>query len=89
MTTDNKSTITTVTSTLCALASIAVAAVCVLAYMSRQIPPELNTLAGGLVGALTAMLVKTSPTSTLPDKPAETKIVNTPDDPAHVSKPGE
>lgn len=79
--TDNKSTITTVTSTLCVLAFLAVAAVCVLAYLQCQIPPELNTLAGGLVGALTAMLVKTSPTAAVP----ETKIVNPPDDPAHVT----
>lgn len=56
-----------------------VATVCVLAFRGVQIPPELNTLTGGLVGSLASMLVKTSPTETQKTEPAnsETTITQT------------
>jgi hypothetical protein len=59
---DNKGEIKVIIRTLAGLAIICVLAECVLSYLGKQIPPELNTLTGGLVGSLTAMLVKTSPT---------------------------
>lgn len=60
----NRNTISVITKTLACLAVIAVGTVCVLAYQIKDIPPELNTLTAGLVGALTAMLVNTKPQST-------------------------
>jgi len=60
----NRISITVIISTLAFCAGLCVFSVCLLAYYQLQIPPELNTLTGGLVGALTAMLVKTSPTET-------------------------
>jgi hypothetical protein len=62
----NSTVITVITSTIAAMALGCVVTVCTLSYFAIQIPPELNTLTGGLVGALTAMLVKTSPTETQP-----------------------
>jgi hypothetical protein len=61
----NQFPITVITVTLAVMAFTCVVSVCYLAFNSLQIPPELNTLTGGLVGALTAMLVKTSPTETI------------------------
>jgi hypothetical protein len=63
---DNKGEIKVIVRTLASLAIICVLAECALGYTGKQIPPELNTLAGGLVAALTAMLVKTSPTPSTP-----------------------
>ncbi len=66
------------------MALTCVFSVCVLAFYHVEIPPELNTLTGGLVGALTAMLVKTSPTETVkpaPDSPTPVTVVNPPSDP--------
>ncbi len=81
-TTSNQSAITIITFTIALMAASCVASICFLAYRAIQIPPELNTLAGGLVGALTAMLVKTSPTETVkaptPDAPAPVQVMNTP-----------
>lgn len=58
----NQIVIKIITGSIAGLAAICVITVCVLSYFAIQIPPELNTLTGGLVGALSAMLVKTSPT---------------------------
>jgi hypothetical protein len=63
--TTNQSAITIITMTIAVMAASCVGSVCFLAYRGIQIPPELNTLTGGLVGALTAMLVKTSPTESV------------------------
>ena len=88
----NKTVITVITSTLAGLAAICVGTVCFLSYKAIEIPPELNTLTAGLVGALTAMLVKTSPTeaskASLPssDSPTEVKVMSTPKDPVHVEE---
>jgi hypothetical protein len=60
----NKTVITVIISTIAGSAAMCVLSICLLSYWQLQIPPELNTLTGGLVGALTAMLVKTSPTET-------------------------
>lgn len=60
----NKATINLIIGTLAVLALLCIATVCLMSYRGVMIPPELNTLAGGLVGTLGAMLVKTSPTET-------------------------
>jgi hypothetical protein len=83
--TDNQGEIKVIIRTIATLAFLCVSSICVLAYLDKQVPPELNTLTGGLVAALTAMLVKTTPTSSKPqevtnppDKPIETKSVTQP-----------
>jgi hypothetical protein len=63
---DNKGEIKVIIRTVAVLAFACVVSECVLSYLGTQIPPELNTLTGGLVASLTAMLVKTSPTSSTP-----------------------
>lgn len=87
-TTTNQSAITIITMTIALMAASCVGSVCFLSYAGIQIPPELNTLTGGLVGALTAMLVKTSPTETIKAAPIPThaapapvEVVNKPSDP--------
>lgn len=78
----NQASITIVTSTLALLAFVTVITVCVLSFYSITIPPELNTLAGGLVGAVSTMLVKTTATS----NPTDTRIVNKPSDPVTTTE---
>lgn len=69
---DNKGEIKVIVRSVAILAFVCVASECALAYFGKQIPPELNTLTGGLVASLTAMLVKTSPTPSVAqsNKPA-------------------
>lgn len=57
----NRGAIFIVIGTLAGMAGLCVCAVCVLSYYGIEIPPELNTLTGGLVGALTGVLAKTTP----------------------------
>jgi hypothetical protein len=83
----NSTVITVITSTIAAMCLGCVATVCALSYWAIQIPPELNTLTGGLVGAVTAMLVKTSPTETQPQTPKPNPSVTTPVE--VVNKPSE
>lgn len=71
----NKTVITIIIATLAGCAGLCVFSICFLSYRAIQIPPELNTLAGGLVGALTAMLVKTSPSETTKQVTVETKPI--------------
>ena len=88
-TTTNKGQIYIIVCSIAILAVICVVTVCVLSYLQIKVPPELNTLTGGLVGYLAAMLVKTSPTETLkappppsPDgPPTPVQVVNKPADP--------
>jgi hypothetical protein len=88
-TTTNQSAITIITMTIAIMAASCVGSVCFLSFHGIQIPPELNTLTGGLVGALTAMLVKTSPTETLKQpppppngsSPTPVQVMNKPTDP--------
>lgn len=58
----NKQAIDWITRTIAVLAFACVVTICVMSYLGKQIPPELNTLTGGLVGSLGSMLVKTTPT---------------------------
>jgi len=89
-TTTNQTAITIITMTIAIMAFSCVASICVLAFYGIEIPPELNTLAGGLVGALTAMLVKTSPTETVkprnPDVPTPVSVVSSVQDPVHTEE---
>ena len=92
--TTNQTAITVITSTIAVMAFSCVATVCYLSYRGILVPPELNTLTGGLVGALTAMLVKTSPTETQkqPEQPAlqngvtPVQVVNQPANPVPTTQ---
>jgi hypothetical protein len=78
----NKTAITIIITTLAGCAGLCVLSICILAYMAIQIPPELNTLTGGLVGALSAMLAKTSPAETTAQpNGGPTPVVNPPSEP--------
>ncbi len=79
---NNKGAIMLIISTIAFAALLCVSSICVLAYFGKQIPPELNTLTGGLVGAISTMLVKTSPTET-------TKTVSVSDQPVIVADPNQ
>jgi hypothetical protein len=95
-TTTNQAAITIITMTIAIMAFSCVVSICTLAFYAIQIPPELNTLAGGLVGALTAMLVKTSPTETIKqppppppptsDNPMPVKPITSVADPVHTEE---
>lgn len=63
---NNRPVISIVVVTLSMLALLTVSTTCLLAYLGIEVPPELSTLTGGLVGALSAMLVKTTPTTSTP-----------------------
>lgn len=76
----NRSAIDWITRTLAVLGFICVITVCVLAAMGKQIPPELNTLTGSLVGSLASMLVKTTPTEDK-SKVQDVQVVNEKKDP--------
>lgn len=84
----NKAAIDWITRTLAFLGACCVITVCILSYRGTQIPPELNTLTGGLVGSLASMLVKTTPTETPSKPPAEVTVDQPPDQPIPV-KPTE
>lgn len=92
----NKAAIDWITRTLATMGAFCVVTVCILAIRGIQIPPELNTLTGGLVGSLASMLVKTSPTETSPTPPVngtgtgapvDVNITNPPEDAANVKLP--
>jgi hypothetical protein len=76
--TDNSGEIKVIIRTLALLAFVCVVAECLLSYLLIKIPSELNTITGGLVSALTAMLVKTAPTSSTPPPPDVTLTTNPP-----------
>ncbi len=90
-TTTNKGQIYVIVCSIAILAVICVGTICVLSYLEIKVPPELNTITGGLVGYLASMLTKTTPTETtkqpLPPSPPPTngvtdvKVVNPPTDP--------
>ncbi len=88
--TNNQTAITMITGTIAIMALCCVVTICVLSYLGVKVPPELNTLTGGLCGALTAMLVKTTPTETAkaptPDAPAPVTVMNPASDPVPTSE---
>ncbi len=88
--TNNQTAITMITGTIAIMALACVVTICVLSYLSIKVPPELNTLTGGLCGALTAMLVKTTPTETpkapTPDSPAPVTVMNPASDPVPTTE---
>ena len=80
-----------IVSTIAALAFLCVFSICILSYMGIKIPPELNTLAGGSVGSLASMLVKTSPTQAVPDPklhgtPIPVSVQSSVQDPVHTEE---
>ncbi len=89
-TTTNKGQIYVIVCSIAILAVICVGTICVLSYLEIKVPPELNTITGGLVGYLASMLTKTTPTETtkqpLPTAPTPNgvtpvQVVNQPTDP--------
>lgn len=60
----NKGTIYIIVVTIAFLASLCVTTTCWLAYIGKDAPQAFSLLTGGLLGSLTGMLVKTSPTQT-------------------------
>lgn len=52
--------------TIAALATMCVLTICCLSAMNFAIPDVLSNLTSALIGALTAMLVKTTPTNSSP-----------------------
>lgn len=76
----NKQAIDWITRTIAVLGFVCVITVCVLSFVGKQIPPELNTLTGGLVGSLASMLVKTTPTEDK-GKVQDVQVINEKKDP--------
>jgi xanthine/uracil permease len=85
--TTNKGQIYIIVCAIAILAVICVVTVCVLSYLQIKVPPELNTLTGGLVGYLAAMLVKTSPTETIKAPPVSALPTTTDPTPVNVVNP--
>jgi len=81
----NQVQIRIIIATLSGLAFVCVTCICVLSYLEKAIPPELNTLAGTLSAGLLGMLVKTSPTETT-KSPARVEVVNPPSDPVQTEE---
>ena len=92
-TTTNKGQIYIIVCTIVFLASVCVLTNCYLSYIGKEPPQAFTLLTGGLVGSLTSMLVKTTPTETTkqplprppssppPTEPTEVVVTNKPDDP--------
>lgn len=76
----NQAAIDWITRTIATLGFICVVTVCTLAFFGKQIPPELNTLTGGLVGSLASMLVKTTATEDK-SRVQDVQVVNEKKDP--------
>lgn len=92
--TTNKGQIYIIVCTIVFLALMCVATVCYMCYVAKEPSQGMWLLTGGLVGSLTSMLVKTTPTETtkqpLPtppnDIPPEVTVVNKPDDPVPTTE---
>lgn len=92
--TSNKWTIYWVVMAIILMAIGCVATNCYMALQKMEPPQAFTLLTGGLVGAVTSMLVKTSPTETVksaptpppPPIPPEVIVVNKPDDPVPTTE---
>ena len=82
-TTTNKWAITLITTTIAVMAIICVITVCLMSYYGKEVPKDLSMITTGLLGALTSMLVKTSPTETVKQPP--TPLPPTSDNPVPVA----
>lgn len=86
---NNKTVITFITGTVCFLAVVTVITYCILAFSGVEPSQGFSLLTGGLVGSLTSMLVKTTPTETTKqppepppdDAPSQVEVVNPPANP--------
>ena len=97
-TTTNKGQIYIIVCTIVFLAGCCVLTNCYLAYLGKEAPQAFTLLTGGLVGAVTSMLVKTTPTETtkqpLPtaptppptDEPIAVTVENKPGDPVPTTE---
>jgi hypothetical protein len=85
----NKITIYVVTTTIAVLSAACVATICLMSYHGSEIGKDLSMITTGLIGALTGMLIKTSPTETQKQSPVvplqgsstPVVVVNKPSDP--------
>ncbi len=81
----NKGAILVIIPTIAFLALVCVATICWMSYTGREPGQGLTLLTGGLVGSLTSMLTKTSPTqATAPATvqiPSQVHVTNQPGDP--------
>jgi len=80
------------------MAAACVGTNCWMALQGKEPPQAFTLLTGGLVGAVTSMLVKTTPTETVknapspppppipPVEPTEVTVVNAPDDPVPTTE---
>jgi hypothetical protein len=91
--TTNQNVITYVTGTVCALAFICVITFCILCFKGIEVSQAFSLLTGGLVGSLTSMLVKTTPTETTKqpaptstDNPLPVKPITSVADPVHTEE---
>ncbi len=79
-----------ITGTIAIMALACVVTICVLSWFGTKVPPELNTLTGGLCGGLMTMLVKTTPTQAIqvstPDSPAPVTVMNPASDPVPTTE---
>jgi hypothetical protein len=75
-TTTNKWQIYIIVCTIAAMAIGCVVTVCAMSYYGKEVPKDLSMITTGLLGALTSMLVKTSPTETQKQSPTPPIIPN-------------
>ncbi len=82
----NKGAILVIIPTIAFLALVCVSTICWMSYTGREPGQGLTLLTGGLVGSLTSMLTKTSPTqaTAAPETvqiPSQVHVTNKPGDP--------
>ncbi len=80
----NKGAILVIIPTIAFLALVCVSTICWMSYTGREPGQGLTLLTGGLVGSLTSMLTKTSPTqaTVAPAQiPSQVHVTNQPGDP--------
>ena len=83
-TTTNKGQIFIIVCTIAFLATACVLTNCYLAYVGKEPPQAFTLLTGGLVGTISAMLVKTSPTETAKPPPSQPSAMTNDVQPAPV-----
>lgn len=91
----NRWTIYWIVGAIIIMAAACVGTNCYMALNGKEAPQAFTLLTGGLVGAVTSMLVKTTPTETVKSTPptpppngapAEVVVTNKPDDPVPTTE---
>ena len=77
----NKGAILVIIPTIAVLAAGCVFTICWMSYTGKEPGQALTLLTGGLVGSLTSMLTKTSPTQATASVPSQVHVTNKPGDP--------